>query len=184
MPLTNPWLSGAAPTRLLPRADLEERILNLLSSQNMAVIATTNRDGSPAATPVRYFSLGFEIFYTSWNDSAKSRNLRRDPRVSAGIFAPLAGQASSRGAQLFGTARTIERTDPEADHYWGAIHWQSDHAERGRSLEAQPADPVTIITPRRILYTEHWLRRTGFAPRQTWRSSDASTPQDPIVSRG
>ena len=98
MPLTNPWLSGAAPTRRLPRPDLEERILNLLSSQNMAVIATTNRDGSPAATPVRYFSLGFEIFYTSWNDSVKSRNLRRDPRVSAGIFAPLVGQASSRSS--------------------------------------------------------------------------------------
>ena len=184
MPLTNPWLSGAAPTRRLPRPDLEERILNLLSSQNMAVIATTNRDGSPAATPVRYFSLGFEIFYTSWNDSVKSHNLRRDPRVSAGIFAPLVGQASSRGVQLFGTARTVERTDPAADHYWEAIRWQSDHVERGRSLEEPPTDPVTIITPARILYTEHWLRRTGFAPRQTWRRPDDSTPSGSIVSRG
>ena len=183
MPITNPWLSGATPAKVMPRADLEEHILNLLSSQNMAVIATTNRDGSPAATPVRYFSLGFEIFYTSWNDSVKSRNLRRDPRVLAGIFAPLVGQASSRGAQLFGTARTIERTDPAADHYWEAIRWQSDHVERGRSLEDPPTDPVTIIAPARILYTEHWLRRAGFAPRQTWRASDVSAPQDPIVSR-
>jgi hypothetical protein len=45
----------------------------------MAVIATSNVDGSPSATPVRYYSLGFEIFYTSWNDSVKSRNVRRDP---------------------------------------------------------------------------------------------------------
>lgn len=170
MPLTNPWLAGPAPTATLPRERLEERILNLLSSQNLAVIATVNADGSPVATPVRYSSLGMEIVYSSWNASAKSRNLRRDARVSAGIVVPLVGQASSRGAQLFGTARTIERDDPEADGYWEAFRWQSDHVERGRSLDEPPTDPLTVITPTRIVYTEHWLRRDGFAPRQTWRA--------------
>ena len=99
MPLTNPWLAGPTPDRDLPREVLEERILNLFSTHNTAVIATVLAEGSPVATPVRYFSLGFEVFYTSWNDSVKSRNLRRDPRVSAGIVAPLVGQASSRGTQ-------------------------------------------------------------------------------------
>ena len=145
MPLTNPWLAGPAPDRELARDRLEERILNLLSTQNMAVIATVNANGSPAATPVRFYSLGFEIFYISWSASPKSRNLRRDPRVSAAVFAPLVGQASSRGAQLFGTARTIERDDPEADGYWEAFRWQSDHAERGRSLDEVPEDPLTIL---------------------------------------
>jgi general stress protein 26 len=166
MPLTNPWLSGPAPDRELPVEQLEERILNLLSTQNMAVIATIGPDGAPAATPVRYFSLGLEIMYTSWNASPKSRNLRRDPRVSAGIFAPLVGQASSRGLQIFGTARTLERDHPDADAYWEAVRWQSDHVERGRSLDEPPDDPLTIITPQRIVYTEHWLRRSGYRPRQ------------------
>ncbi len=170
MPLTNPWLGVPAPDRDLPRHDLEERILNLLSIHNLAVVATVNRDGSPTATPVRYCSLGLEIFYTSWNASAKSRNLRRDPRVSAGIVAPLVGQASSRGAQIFGTARTLEREDPAAADYWEAFRWQSDHVERGRSLREPPTDPLTIITPDRIIYTEHWLRKGGHAPRQIWRN--------------
>ncbi|MFC5729999.1 MULTISPECIES: pyridoxamine 5'-phosphate oxidase family protein [Nocardioides] len=170
MPLTNPWLVGPAPDRQLPREELEDRILNLLSTQNMAVVATINADGSPSATPVRYFSLGLEIFYSSWNESRKSRNLVRDPRISAAVFAPLVGQASSRGAQLFGTARTLERNDPVADRYWEAFRWQSDHVERGRPLDAPPTDPITIVTPTRILYTEHWLRRSGYAPRQTWRA--------------
>ena len=169
MPVTNPWLAGPSPDAVLPRDQLEERILNLLSSNNTAVIATVNADGSPAATPVRYFSLGLEILYTSWNASPKSRNLARDPRVSAGIVAPLVGQASSRGAQLFGTARTLERDDPDADVYWQAVRWQADHVERGRPLSEPPTDPLTVITPDRIVYTEHWLRRSGFAPRQTWR---------------
>ncbi len=117
---------------------------------------------------MRYFSLGFEIFYSSWNASPKSRNLRRDSRVSAGIVAPLVGQASSRGAQLFGTARTLEHDNPEAAGYWQAFRWQSDHVERGRPLNEPPTDPLTIITPTRILYTDHWLPRSGYAPRQTW----------------
>lgn len=53
MPITNPWLAGPTPERVLAREELEERILNLLSTQNTAVIATVNADGSPAATPVR-----------------------------------------------------------------------------------------------------------------------------------
>jgi hypothetical protein len=174
MPLTNPWLVGQPNDQALPRDQLEERILNLFSSHNMAVIATINSDGSPSATPVRYFSLGFEVFYSSWNASVKSRNLERDPRISAGIFAPLVGQASSRGAQLFGTARTLERDDPDAAPYGEAFRWQSDHVECGRSLDEPPTDPLTVITPTRILYTEHWLRRSGYAPRQTWRASGPS----------
>ncbi|MFT4263067.1 MAG: pyridoxamine 5'-phosphate oxidase family protein [Nocardioides sp.] len=173
MPSTNPWLHGPAPERELPRDQLEERILNLLSTQNLAVVATINADGSPSATPVRYGSLGFEVFYTSWNASVKSRNLRRDPRISAGIVSPLVGLASSRGAQLFGTARTLERDDPEADRYWETFRWQADHVERGRAIDDPPRDPLTVITPSRILYTEHWLRRSGFAPRQTWRPDRA-----------
>ena len=171
MPLSNPWLARPTPGRALPLEQLEDRILNLFSTQNLAVIATVNRDGSPCATPVRYCNLGFEIFYTSWNDSVKSRNLRRDARVSAGIAAPLVGQASSRGAQLFGVARTLERHDPQAEPFWEAFRWQSDHAEQGRAFDEPPTNPLTIITPSRIVYTEHWLRRHGYGPRQVWRAS-------------
>jgi general stress protein 26 len=169
VPLTNPWLEGPSPARTAPRELLEDRILNLLSTQNTAVIATISSDGSPAATPVRFYSLGFEIMYTSWNASPKSRNLRRDPRVSAGIVAPLVGQASSRGVQIFGIARTLERDDPESAPYWEAFRWQSDHVERGRNVDEPPQDPLTVITPERMVYTEHWLRRDGYNPRQIWR---------------
>ena len=143
--MTNPWLAEPKPDAVLLCAVHEERIQQLLSTQNMAVVATVAVDGSPSATPVRYYSLGMEVMYTSWNASPKSRNLQRDPRVSVGIFAPYVGLASSRGAQLFGHARTLEYEDADTERYWQAFRWQSDHVEAGRSVEAPPRDPLTVI---------------------------------------
>ena len=168
MPVTNPWLAGPAPDRRLDRARLEERVLNLLSSQNMCVVATTGQDG-PLATPVRYFHLDLALLFTAVATSPKMRNIAADPRVSVGVFAPLVGQASSRGAQLFGRARVLTAEDAEFEHYWPAYRWQSDHVERSRPLDEPPAGPLVVVEAERIVYTEHWLRREGYAPRQFWR---------------
>jgi general stress protein 26 len=181
MPLTNPWLAGSPPTAECPRELLEERIANLLSSQNMAVIATVTSRGAPAATPVRYCPLGFELMFTASERSPKIRNLRCDPRISAGIFAPLVGAASSRGLQMFGSARFITRDAADADGYWEAFRWQSDHVERGCDLDRPPADLMVVITPDEIVYTEHWLRRSGYGPRQFWtRGSRSEMPGSAI----
>ena len=99
------------------------------------------------------------------------RNLQTDPRVSVGIFAPLVGQASSRGAQVFGTARILEPDDDDFPRFWSVVRWQSDHVERSASLDQPPLGPIGVIPADRIVYTEHWLRREGYAPRQHWHSS-------------
>lgn len=52
MPVTDEWLAGPSPTERLDRERLEERILHLLSSQNMCVLATSG-PGGPLASPVR-----------------------------------------------------------------------------------------------------------------------------------
>lgn len=171
MPVTNPWLSQPMPTRRLPRERLEERIRNLLSSQNMCVLATAGPDG-PLATPVRYYSLGFAVMFTASPRSPKMRNIAADSRVSVGIFAPLVGLASSRGAQLFGTARVLPPDHPERDGYWAAFRWENEHAEQGRSLAEPPRDTLVLVEAERIVYTEHWLRREGYAARQFWNRSD------------
>ncbi|MGX6605393.1 pyridoxamine 5'-phosphate oxidase family protein [Micromonosporaceae bacterium Da 78-11] len=168
MPLTNPWLTGPTPTGQLDRGRLEERIRNLLTSQNMCVLATTGPDG-PLATPVRYYPLDFAVCFTAAPRSPKMRNIAADPRVSIGIFAPLVGLASSRGAQIFGTARVLTADDPDRAGYWAAFRWENEHAERGRPLTEPPTDTLVVVEADRIVYTEHWLRRDGFAPRQTWR---------------
>jgi hypothetical protein len=147
----------------LPRDRLEERILNLLSSQNMCVLATSGPDG-PLATPVQYYPLDFAVSFTAATRSPKLRNLAADPRASVGIFAPLAGPPSSRGAQIFGPARLLGPGHPERARHWAAFRGRSEQDERGRP----GPDTLVVIEAERIVYTEHWLRREGFAPRQFW----------------
>jgi hypothetical protein len=106
---------------------------------------------------------------TASERSPKIRNLRRDPRISVGVFAPLVGPASSRGLQAFGTARLLARDHPDADAYWQAFRWQSNHVEHGRDLDEPPTGLMVVVTPDEIVCTEHWLRRTGYAPRQFWK---------------
>ena len=163
------WLRGPAPQGRLPRERLEERILQLLRSQNMCVLATAGPDG-PLATPVRYYPYELAVMFTAGPRLPKMRNIEADPRVSVGVFAPLAGLASSRGAQLFGRARVLGPDDPERERYWSAFRWENEHVERGRPVSEPPRDTLVVIEPDRIVYTEHWLRRDGFAPRQFWRA--------------
>ena len=178
MPVTNPWLSDPSPRRRLDRHELEERILNLFSSHNVGVLATTGPHGAHA-TPVRYNHLDLSVLFTAKAGSPKLRNIAADPRVSVGIFAPLVGLASSRGAQLFGTARVLGPDHPDRAEYWPAFRWENEHAERGRPLSEPPVDTLVVIDADRIVYTEHWLRREGFAPRQFWRPAAAGTGTPP-----
>jgi hypothetical protein len=185
--VANPWLVGPAPHKRLSRESLEERILNLLSSQNMCVLATVGADG-PLATPVRYYHRDLTVFFTCQAGTPKLRNIECESRVSIGLFAPLVGQASSRGAQLFGVAEVLL---PGMDGYaegMAVYRWQSDAAECDRPIDQAPVGPLVRVIAHRVVYTEHWLRRAGYSPRQFWSRSavdcsleaeDPPTPSHP-----
>lgn len=166
MPLANPWLTEPMPDRRLERPALEGRIRNLLSTQNMCVLATAGADG-PLATPVRFFALDFALMFTASPRSPKMRNIADDPRVSIGVFAPLVGLASSRGVQVFGDAAVIPDGDDRFEEYWEAFRWESEQIEQGRSPHDSPG-AVVVVEAKRMVYTEHWLRKSGFAARQFW----------------
>ena len=172
MSVTNPWLAGPSPTRRLDRARLEERIFNLLSSQNMCVLATLGPD-VPFGDPRAVLPPGLHDRVHRVGAAPKMRNIAADPRVSVATYAAFVGQASSRGAQLFGQARVLTEVDPDFAGFWSVVRWQSDHVQRSMPLEKPPLGPIGVVEPDRIVYTEHWLRREGYAPRQFWRREPA-----------
>lgn len=105
-------------------------------------------------------------------------------------------QASSDGLSLwlmdFGDGRCTGRDDPSGEPYWEAFRWHSDHVERGRPLDEPPEDPLTVITPDRIVYTEQRLapRRfqtsTGVAPELGWNvliCARRPSPPSPLMPR-
>jgi hypothetical protein len=141
VPTTDPRQSEPTPHRTLDRDRLEERLLNLLSSQTVCLLANAGPD-RPLVSRVRYYSLGFAVLFTAAANSRKLRNIAADPRVSLGISAPLDGLASSRGAHLFGTA--------------------------SGPVSEPRRDTLVIVEPERIVYSEQSLRDEGFASLQFW----------------
>jgi hypothetical protein len=69
---------------------------------------------------------------------------------------------------VFGRAEVLMPEDERFARYWEAYRWQSDHVERGRSLDEPPVEPLVAVAAKKIVYAKHWLRRTGHAPRKVW----------------
>ena len=58
-----------------------------------AKLATSGPDGQPHVMPVWFVLDGEELVFTTWGDSVKGRNLRRDPRAAVIVDEELAPYA-------------------------------------------------------------------------------------------
>jgi general stress protein 26 len=167
------WLTETPwPTRQLDRAELEKRIEHFLATHWMGVLASNSSNG-PIATPVEYHAEGFVLYILPQPNSPKVRAMHNDPRICFAIYAENSGWASVRGAQLFAQAKFIEPGTPEHDHAMTIYRWQASSAQLGKSLDKPPQVPLLRIDPERIVYTEQWLRKDGYAPRQIWHRDPA-----------
>jgi nitroimidazol reductase NimA-like FMN-containing flavoprotein (pyridoxamine 5'-phosphate oxidase superfamily) len=89
----------------------DDRIRALLERENTLVLATTANDGTPAATPLFYYSDGERnLYWLSSPDSRHSRNLSARPRVAVAIFAQVVDWTEIRGVQMEGVAEAV--TEP------------------------------------------------------------------------
>ena len=169
----HPWLHETPwPTKKLPRDRLEERIEHLLVMQNMGALGTVNADGSPLTTPVEYYAEGLTLYMLPQPGSPKIKNILRDSRDCFAVNMPLTGWTSTRGAQLFGKGTLLDSGTPEHDYACTIIRWQPSAVDLGRDGTVKPTAQLLRINPDKVVYTEHWLRREGFGPRQIWRKAD------------
>lgn len=169
MSAAHPWLEPENwPKQPLPREELERRIERALTLTNIGVLATSGKSG-PIASPVEFYAEGFAIYVFPQPGSPKLKAMQRDPRVSFAVANPMAGWASAQGAQLFGSAEILEVDSPEWRHGMTIFKWPASSWEIGRTDPTPPRGQLMKLNPERIVYTEHFLRRDGYAPRQIWR---------------
>ena len=171
MSTAHPWLSEWPwPSTPLPHEQLQERIEHLMAIGNMGVLATQGKTG-PIASPIEYRAEGITPYMYPQPGSPKLAAIKRVPLVCFAIYAPLGNWTSCRSAQIFGQAVILEPGTPNWDHALEILPWQASAAELGRDINVKPTHALLKIEPERIVYTEHWLRRDGYAPRHIWRST-------------
>jgi nitroimidazol reductase NimA-like FMN-containing flavoprotein (pyridoxamine 5'-phosphate oxidase superfamily) len=164
----HPWLAKTPwPTRQLPRADLEERIEHFLATHWMGVLCSVGKSG-PIGTPVEYHSDGFIVYVLPQPNSPKVKAMRNDPRICFAVYGENSGWASVQGAQIFAQAEFIEPGTLEHEHAMSIYRWEASSAQLGRPLDTPPQVPLLRIDPERIVYTQQWLRKDDYAPRQIW----------------
>lgn len=169
MSAAHPWLEPANwPTTPLPRDRLEDRIERVLTMTNIGVLSTIGRDG-PIGSPVEFYAEELTIYVFPQPNSPKLRAMQRDPRVAFAVMNPMAGWACTMGVQMFGKAELLEVDSPAWQFGMQVFKWPASAFEIGRPLDGPPRGMLMRLAPERIVYTEHYLRKQGFAPRQIWR---------------
>ena len=134
----------------------------------MATSAPCKKDGSPIVSPVEFYNDGFSLYIFPQPNSPKVHALRRDPRLSFAIANPMAGWACVMGAQLFGKGTLLDVDTPEWEHGMKVFKWVASGFELGKISMKPPRGQLLRIDPDRIVYTEHFMRTEGYAPRQIW----------------
>ena len=162
------WLAKSPwPTRQLDRSELESRIEHFLATHWMGVLCSLGKNG-PIGTPVEYHADGFVLYVLPQPNSPKVKAMQNDPRICFAVYGENSGWASVQGAQLFAKAEFIEPGTPEHDHAMTIYRWEASSVQLGRPLDQPPQIPLVKIDPERVVYTQQWLRKDDYAPRQIW----------------
>jgi PPOX class probable F420-dependent enzyme len=137
----------------VPRTMTPEEIRAFLSrGTRTAKLATTGPDGQPHVMPVWFALDGEDLVFTTWGDSVKGRNLRRDPRAAIVVddedppfaFVHVRGRVtlSEDLEEMLRFATAI------AGRYMGA-----DRAEEFGRRNAVPGELLVRLRPERVIAT-------------------------------
>lgn len=153
-------------TKPMPKEELEEHISEFLKTQNVCVLASC-KDNVPRASPLEYYSLGTTL-YVMPEEGQKMENIRENPLVSVGVFAPYTGWLSLKGVQITGEATIITREDAqEFDDGLSVYQWQKSAKEIGLK-ELPESFRLLKITAQAIEVLDISLKTKGYAPRELW----------------
>ncbi len=169
MSVAHKWLEEEPwPTKKMSKEMLESRIERVVTMTNIGYLGTVRKDGSPIVSPLEYYNDGLSLYFLPQPKSPKIYAMKHQPRVSLAIANPMAGWACIMGAQFFGIAHLLEVDSPEWVKGMKVFKWVGSSFELGRDISGPPRAMIARLDPERIVYTEHLLRKQGYAPRQIW----------------
>lgn len=123
-----------------------------LAPPRHAVVATNTVDGPPQISPVWYIYEDGVFTISAGVNTAKCRNLRRDPRISVCIDG---GYPDYRTVIVYGTATLIPAGDPRQEAMrWRIIqryHETEDDARRYYASVRDHASVLIAVTPEKVI---------------------------------
>jgi PPOX class probable F420-dependent enzyme len=129
------------------------QIKAFLAESRHAIAAVLRPNGEPQLSPIWFLYEANRLYFSVLQESAKYRQLRRDPRITLCVDA---GHPDARAVTISGTAEFLTERRPErADIEWRIIrryHESDEEAHRWEaSIEAQGLGALIVVSPKRII---------------------------------
>ncbi len=128
-------------------ADMEA----FLNDSRHAIMATNSANGAPQLTPVWYLFEVSILYISAQANTAKVRNLRRDPKISVCIDG---GRGDSRYVVVAGTVELVEPGRPLQKQMRRRIiekyHASQEAADRYIAATEDSPAVLIVVTPRRV----------------------------------
>ena len=128
----------------------DEEIWDFLTAgSRTAVFASIRADGRPHAVPTWYAVDGRELVFTTWHETIKAANLRRDPRITMVVQDP---EPPYDYVSIEGDAELIDDLDQcrRIATQLGAKYMGEDRAEAFGDRNGVAGELVVRIRPTRI----------------------------------
>jgi PPOX class probable F420-dependent enzyme len=133
-----------------------EQIESFLEAPRHAIVAVGQVDGPPLLSPVWYLYEAGHFYISASADSAKCRNLRRDPRIGICVDA---GHPDARFVSISGRAELREGQSAELDETNWRItrrYFQSDEEARCYLAELpKEASAMIVVVPEKMFGLDH-----------------------------
>ena len=122
---------------------LTRMALELLNGKNLAWVATANRDGGPQNTPVWIDTDGTNVIFNTAEGRVKTRNLRRDGRVSIAV-----GDANDVYRYVSIKGRVVDLRHDGANEHIDKLSWK--YQDKTYPFKDGEQRVIVVVEPDRI----------------------------------